>query len=168
MSGQDRNIEHLQSQMLKQERPLGLALEDPALTELLLPQDCKGSSKVSPAAAAECPMELSSKWRFQAAGGFIMDPPVLHSQLLLQAPQYSPTGSGKEQPVGEWVSHHARPPQNLHPPTGPWGSQEPHVARSTPHSWSQHNLQIQQPSCSFSPPAADISVTSCTINSGLI
>lgn len=31
IAGQDRTIKHLQSQMLEQERPSGLALEDPAL-----------------------------------------------------------------------------------------------------------------------------------------
>lgn len=97
-----------------------------------------------------------------------MEPPVLHGQLLLQVMWWSPTGSGKEQAAGAWVSRRARPPRHLHPPTGLWGSLEPHVALSTPHSWSQHNLQIQQPSCSFSPPTADTSVTRCTINSELI
>lgn len=97
-----------------------------------------------------------------------MEPPVLHGQLLLQATWCSPTGSGKGQPVGEWVSHHARPLWHRHPLMGPQGLQEPHVALSTPHSWCQNNLQIQQPSWSFPPPTADTSVMRCTINSALI
>jgi len=100
MPRQDRNIKQLQAQMLEQERPSGLALEDPVLTELLLPKDYRGSSEVSLAADAEHSMELSSNWRFQAAGGFNTELPVLHGHLFLQAAWCSPTGSGKEQPVG--------------------------------------------------------------------